>query len=74
MDKIKIYRQDGTFYETDNYKVISISSKDIGDLVECDNGVKVIHNNGKEFLIDNAIIKDSMPHGLSYRSIEMRME
>lgn len=74
MKKIKIYRQDGTFYETDKYEVININSKDVSDFVECDNGVKVIHNDGKEFLIGNATIKESMPRGLSYRSIEMRIE
>lgn len=73
MDRIKIYRQDGTFYETDNYEVITINSKDVKDFVECDNGVKVIHKDDKEFFIENATIKNSVRNGLSYRNVELKI-
>lgn len=70
---MKIYKNDGTSYETDDCEVITVNMEDIGSFINHNNGVKIIYKDGKEMFIDSAVVKEGTRRGIPFENIEIKL-
>ncbi|RKJ44568.1 hypothetical protein D7X33_34870 [Butyricicoccus sp. 1XD8-22] len=54
-------------------EVITFKADDIGTYTNCNNGVKIVSEDGKEFIIKNASVKVFERKGISYKAVEINL-